>query len=218
LPASQVCFRGWLTEVKERLPHGKFLSWLKGEFGWAERTAQNFMRVYELSKSANFADLTLDISALYLIAARSTPEPIVREVLERAKNEPMSHAEAKRLLREYQGRMELPTPTVARRIALATGKAVAANNNMYILPMSKDDEDALAEENNKIRALYDAIETIAKTEVTAAEMVRLGEKHACYKLVQYCESAHSWIKSVLKEAKAATQPRLVKRGVHKNDR
>jgi hypothetical protein len=74
----------WLTEVKERLGHGQWLPWLKGEFGWSERTARNFMQVYSRFKSAKFADLQMDVSALYLIAKPRTPEPVRREVVERA--------------------------------------------------------------------------------------------------------------------------------------
>ena len=36
-----------LTEIKARLPHGQWLPWLEAEFPyWAERTAQEYMRVY----------------------------------------------------------------------------------------------------------------------------------------------------------------------------
>jgi hypothetical protein len=58
----------WLTEAKARLKHGQWLPWLETEFGWAERTARNFMQVHAAFKSANFADLEIDVSALYLIA------------------------------------------------------------------------------------------------------------------------------------------------------
>jgi hypothetical protein len=33
-----------LTDAKDRVGHGKFLTWLAAEFGWSERTAENFMR------------------------------------------------------------------------------------------------------------------------------------------------------------------------------
>jgi hypothetical protein len=32
-----------LLTVKEALPHGGFLPWLRAEFGWGERMAQNFI-------------------------------------------------------------------------------------------------------------------------------------------------------------------------------
>src|SRR4051812_1213845 len=36
-----------LLAVKEALPHGQFGRWLRAEFGWSERMAQNFMGVAE---------------------------------------------------------------------------------------------------------------------------------------------------------------------------
>lgn len=50
-----------LLGVKEALPHGQFGPWLKGEFGWGERMAQNFMSVAERfgAKTAIIADLTI---------------------------------------------------------------------------------------------------------------------------------------------------------------
>src|SRR5262245_41959690 len=50
-----------LLSVKEALPHGKFIPWLKLEFGWTERTAQNFMNVAEVfgAKNEIISDLSI---------------------------------------------------------------------------------------------------------------------------------------------------------------
>ena len=74
----------WLSEVKERLPHGQWLPWLKTEFGWSQPTAWRFISVYDQIKLSNLNNLQIDVSALYHIAAPSTPEPVRREVIERA--------------------------------------------------------------------------------------------------------------------------------------
>jgi hypothetical protein len=74
-----------LTDAKRRIGHGRFLVWLGAEFGWSQRTAENFMRVYDLhGKFANFADLNVPLSALYLLAAPSTPEPALFTIAARA--------------------------------------------------------------------------------------------------------------------------------------
>ena len=39
-----------LTEVKDRLAQGQFGAWLEAEFQWTDRTARNFMRVYDTFK------------------------------------------------------------------------------------------------------------------------------------------------------------------------
>lgn len=73
-----------LTEVKERLEYGSFESWLKTEFEWSEQTARQFMQVYRWSETIenkNFVFSQLATSALYLLAAPSTPPEARAEVL-----------------------------------------------------------------------------------------------------------------------------------------
>lgn len=203
----------WLTEVKERLEHGQWLPWLKGEFGWSHDTASRFMRVYQAVKLRNLRNLNLDVSALYLIAAPSTPEPVKREVVERAeRGEPMTRAKAIEVLQDYQSRVKLPPPAVARQIAIATGEATPASNHTYILPMSKQAEEALTEEITKANALYYAMETLAKTDVTPSEMMRLAEKHACHELRQFALGAATWLQSLLKEIENGRRERTQKAG------
>jgi hypothetical protein len=73
-----------LLAVKGALGHGHFLSWIDAEFGMAERTARNFMSVAGRfgGKSATVADLAP--TALYALAAPSTPDAVVEHVIERA--------------------------------------------------------------------------------------------------------------------------------------
>lgn len=88
-----------LIDVKERLGHGFFGLWLRLEFEWADRTARQFMRVAEAFKSENFSDLDFAPSALYLLAAPSTPDEVRREALERAyQGESITHAKVKKLV------------------------------------------------------------------------------------------------------------------------
>jgi hypothetical protein len=73
-----------LLEVKEALPHGQFGPWLKAEFGWSERQAQNFMSVAERFKSAKFADLPIQPSAAYMLAAPAVPDEARQVAIEKA--------------------------------------------------------------------------------------------------------------------------------------
>ena len=96
-----------LTECKAKLGHGQWLPWLKRELGWSERAAQRFMEVHDFArtKSANLADLTIDVSALYLLAAKSTPDTVRTEMLERAeKGETITH----KMLADARGRFPRP--------------------------------------------------------------------------------------------------------------
>src|SRR5437016_6318992 len=58
-----------LVAIKAVLPHGQFGPWLRGEFGWSERMAQNFISVAERFglKTEIIADLTIQPTAAYLL-------------------------------------------------------------------------------------------------------------------------------------------------------
>jgi protein gp37 len=89
-----------LIECRERCSHGHWLAWLEAEFGWTDRTALNFMRVYELSlKSETVSDLDLPMRSLYLLAAPSTTESARTEVIERANGgERLEHVEVREII------------------------------------------------------------------------------------------------------------------------
>ena len=73
-----------LIEVKEQLEHGNFRKWLKAEFKWSVSAATRFMQVAEQFKNTNLIHLSIAASALYELAAPSTPEPARLEALNRA--------------------------------------------------------------------------------------------------------------------------------------
>jgi hypothetical protein len=96
-----------LSECKQLLGHGNWLPWIEREFRWGERTARNFISAYEFaqSKSANVADLAIDVSSVYLLAAPSTPEEARAEVLSRGEaGEVLPHAEVKRIVGRFRER------------------------------------------------------------------------------------------------------------------
>jgi hypothetical protein len=67
-----------LTEVKERLPHGRFGKWLEAEFAWTDRTARNYMSLYRFavaeSETVSAAELDgFDVSAIYRLTRGSVP-------------------------------------------------------------------------------------------------------------------------------------------------
>src|SRR5215471_21004737 len=96
-----------LTECKRICGHGKWLPWLEREFGWEETTAQRFMRVHELalSKSGNLPDLP--VSAIYLLAAPSTPKEARDEIIERAQaGETIPVTEAKHIIEHVKDQQQ----------------------------------------------------------------------------------------------------------------
>jgi phage N-6-adenine-methyltransferase len=100
-----------LIEVKARLGHGNFGAWLSAEFDWHYTTAVNFMRVAETFKNRNFLDLHVAPSALYLLAAPSTPESARVEVLERAQDgERITYTDTREVVKRHT---TMPTPNVS---------------------------------------------------------------------------------------------------------
>jgi hypothetical protein len=75
-----------LLAVKEALPHGQFGPWLRAEFAWTERTAQNFIAVAERfgPKTEMISDLAIDPTAAYLLSAPSAPDEARQAAVERA--------------------------------------------------------------------------------------------------------------------------------------
>jgi len=92
-----------LIEVKDYLGHGNFLNWLETEFNWSESAARKFMRVTRQFKSVNFTNLDIAASALYLLAASSTPADARQEALERAsQGETITHVGAQILVSRHK--------------------------------------------------------------------------------------------------------------------
>jgi hypothetical protein len=94
---------------ENRSAHAAWLHWIDREFAWNETTARNFLNVHGLveNKSANFADLNLPVSGLYLLAAPSTPEAARAEVIELAENgEALSVGEIKDTIDQARARTD----------------------------------------------------------------------------------------------------------------
>ena len=74
-----------LFEVRSKLAHGQFDSWLTAEFGWSRRTAYNFIKVYEaFPERATVAQVNIAASALYQLSSPSTPPEVKQDFIKRA--------------------------------------------------------------------------------------------------------------------------------------
>ncbi|MCK0197755.1 DUF3102 domain-containing protein [Ancylobacter sp. 6x-1] len=73
-----------LIQQKKDIGHGNFLAWIEAEFGMSDQTARNMMRVADLYGDKVKSVLDLPATALYALAAPSTPDPVREAVIERA--------------------------------------------------------------------------------------------------------------------------------------
>lgn len=117
-----------LAVVREYLPHGQWMAWIETEFAMDYRTAHNFTLVAERfgGKSANFANLKP--SALYALAAPSTPDDAIVEVQARIANgHTPTVAQTKTIIAEVRAGL-VPAPSepqasASARVALAPAPA-----------------------------------------------------------------------------------------------
>lgn len=72
-----------LVQVKDCLGHGHFLPWLQAEFGWTERTAQNYMSVAQRFGPKSETLSYLPLSVIYRLASPSTPDDVRDQIIGR---------------------------------------------------------------------------------------------------------------------------------------
>ena len=117
-----------LTEVKQRLPHGLWLPWLKAEFGWSARHAQKLMAVYERFKCEDvFAFARIEPSALMLLARETTPETVRKAAIDQAAaGEVVTHKQARAMTKR-----ERDLRATTQRAQTNTPKKAALSNEEF---------------------------------------------------------------------------------------
>lgn len=98
-----------LIEVKARLEHGQFIGWFEAELGLERTMATKFMQVAERFGSVDMLKIsTFAPSALYLLAAPSTPDSAVDDVMIRAEEgEPITHNLVRGIIHDHKHPAEL---------------------------------------------------------------------------------------------------------------
>jgi DUF3102 family protein len=137
-----------LSECKRICGHGNWLRWLDREFGWTDKTAEHFINVYKLSgKFENFSNLDLPFSALYMLAAPSTPETARTEIIKRAQSgEVIPLPEVKRTIDAAKGRKR----PVKRDYSPAIHRAEKPPPRDDIGPNSASEADRLRVRNEEL--------------------------------------------------------------------
>ena len=90
-----------LLDVKSKLEHGQFESWLSFSFNMTVRTAQKYMRAAEWMADKSELSSYLTPSTIYLLSAPSTPESAQRQVLDDIEaGRPIDHREVREVVEE----------------------------------------------------------------------------------------------------------------------
>ena len=119
-----------LIVVKERLGHGRFGSWLETEFEWSQDTASNFINVAKkFGNLPNFSEFDMAASALYMLAAPSTPDAARDEALARAASgESITYKAAKNIKQKYTSAAKLESALKQEIQPVSPLSSTALNN------------------------------------------------------------------------------------------
>ncbi|MEM6452393.1 MAG: DUF3102 domain-containing protein [Cyanobacteria bacterium P01_D01_bin.105] len=140
-----------LSDVRSRLKYGQFLTWIKAEFGWSQRTAYNFINVYETfgDRFANLAKVNIATSLLYQLASPSVPEELREQILRAA--EQGDTMTAKELQATIQKR-RLKSAAIRKEKKQAESKAQKSSQ--------KSGQKSAKEQPENIRRTADGVEVI----------------------------------------------------------
>ncbi|MEL4894535.1 diguanylate cyclase domain-containing protein [Crocosphaera sp. Alani8] len=94
-----------LCQIKQQLKHGEFRIWLKTEFDWSVSAANKFMHVSQRFCLDDLEEVEISPSALYVLAAPSTPQEVRNQALIKAKQgQTITFSFAKQLLKDNQNK------------------------------------------------------------------------------------------------------------------
>jgi hypothetical protein len=134
--------------------NGEWGAWLKDEFDWSDQTARRFIHVYEQLPGLNkLLSRKFPISALYLLAAPSTPPEARDQIIEQAKaGEAVSVAEVKHTIETAKGRQQ-----PAKKTTKAVRKPKFAPDGELVLSCSfcfKSNVDTLFTGVGQLKPVY----------------------------------------------------------------
>ncbi len=131
-----------LAEVKQQLKHGEFRSWLKAEFNWSISSATKFMQVSEQFKNVNFTHFNFSASALYILAAPSTPESAREYALQlAARGENITYSLAKLVVKHHRESTKTNTYQQANQLNLSSTIQLDAQNTSSEVNVTREHAD-----------------------------------------------------------------------------
>ena len=194
---------GSVVNRKQARGTDTWTSWLQAELGWHSRShANRVIQVYERFDGVGpTPSMTYDM--MRLLAAKSTPQQLVDEVLELAKQGKLP--KVKKVAATKKKMMDpnpLLTPTEAKKLAKADGAAVMASDGRYYKPMDEQDIEAYEERRARTFAAHDAIEAINGIGLTPGELLAEAEPRWLGLLeLGKIEAAGSWLEQLRKDFK-----------------
>ena len=191
-----------LTEAKAQLGYGNFTKWLEHEFEWQERSARNFMRVAEVFKTANFADLDFAASALYLLAAPSIPEQVRETAITLAnQGETITYSRAKDIINEYKQSQQDSFTQNDDNIEADEAEAIATTIDASVSPITPTNQSPTV----NIQKLLDG-ELEVKIAYTNVNLNLTGDRDKLISLLEAIQSDPSCTENILQQIKSQIDP------------
>ena len=142
-----------LVEAKEMVPHGEWGSYLKHEVNFSQRTANNFMQIYERSKSLENSQTFANLGYSHIVKLLALPEGELEEFTESHDVQSMSVRQLDQAIKE---RDEARKKQAEAEAALAAAQATARDSEHKLLNLqqqaaaAKSSEDAWQAEIDKL--------------------------------------------------------------------
>jgi hypothetical protein len=168
-------------ETFEIGPNGQRMgwrSWLKTEFKLGLNWANSLIRAHrKFGHLIGSADRLPSASVLIFLGREATPKAATQEVLKRtAKGETVGRIGSQEIVKKH-----LPSPKKANAIAKQTGTPTAASDGYVYLGASDADVKQSAQRRTVVYAVREAVETIAKVQVSAEDFLEYALPHQLWK-------------------------------------
>lgn len=119
-----------LQHVHDHLKHGEYLEWLQAEFKMSQSMAYNFRNAWKRFGQRDIKLGNLRCAVIYLLAAPSTPQAAVEDVLEKDRQgEQVTVAEAKDAINRHRqpARSNFQKLENSQELAVETGPSSPTN-------------------------------------------------------------------------------------------
>lgn len=203
-----------LVEAKELVPHGEWGSWLKNEVHFSQRTANNFMQIYERSLNSANSQTFANLGYSHIVKLIALPDGELEEFTETHDVQNMSVRQLDQAIKE---RDEARKKQAEMEESLAAAQAAARDAEHRLLDLqqkaaaARSSEDAWQAEIDKLNAkLNKATAAADKTKKQLKEMKgnpqisdEMKEQLTREAAAKAAEQARAEIAAQLADAKAA---------------
>lgn len=144
-----------LVEAKDLVAHGEWGSWLKNEVHFSQRTANNFMQIYERSQNGSNSQTFANLGYSQIVKLLALPDGELEEFTEAHDVQNMSVRQLDQAIKE---RDEARKKQSEAEAALASAQAAARDSEQRLLDLqqkvsaAKSSEDAWQKEIDKLNA------------------------------------------------------------------